>query len=661
MKNEKSILLLILFAIQSVLYAQVIDRKDLPSKNIKLSGWAKEFLVRQESGLTGHPEESGFPFNTGMWTEDMDYTDREYPGGTGWWPYEQTGYYLDGALRCGYMNNSEKLVERVRKNISYVLNHADEDGTLHAGSVADDWWPMVVFMRMLFEEYQVTNNPKLLNAIEKHYHSVYEKEESFNLPKEAEFSLRSFLHIEHLCKLYGITGKQWYIDIAEKLYGAFQGNAIASENNKSLRLTAYGMSEGLVPGGHSVTYHEFLKLPVVLYYYTKKAEYKTAFERGFELLHEHHELADGLSSSVEGLSGKAANMAHELCNVSDFNWAAGWALLATGDAKYADKMEKVLYNAGFSSVTSDFKAHQYYGAPNMPISSGMSSFYNDDADWGFTAKGRLCYRPGHDTECCSGNVHRMFPTFINRAAIVEPDGIKLALYIPSTIDVKVKNQQLKFTQKTNYPFNHSINIKFENAPSKKINFDLRIPGWSDSYTIKFNGETIKQGVDNSFFENINRRFKKGDQINIVFKTTPKIIKQGKGTSIMYGPLVYSYPIEARKRVITSDDGNKCSPEFPAYELLPKYPHNWAYSLSANLKSSDIEIIESGNSSYPWDYGNAPVKLKVTALPVKNWKLKDNVAASEFPKKLELGENADTLILEPMGTTLLRITEFPQNR
>lgn len=651
---------LILFLTMGGVGFSQVERNDLASNNIKLSGWAKEFLDRQETGLTGYPEQSGFPFNTGMWTEQMDFTDREFPGGSGWWPYEQTGYYLDGALRCGYMNNSEELIKRVKENISYVLENADSDGTLHAGNVKDDWWPLVVFMRMLFEEYKVTGDAKILEGIKKHYQSVYKKAESFNLPKDSGFSTRKLLHIEHLCKLYDLTNNKWYLEIAEKLYNKFQANADVSQTKELLPLTAKGMAQGMRPSGHSVTYHEFLKLPVILFYYTQKEEYKLAFERGFELLKQHHELADGLSSSVEGLEGKAVDMAHELCNVSDFNWTAGWALLATGNVKYADKMEKVMYNAGFSSVTADFKAHQYYGNPNMPISSDMSSFYNDKSGWGFAAKGRLCYRPGHDTECCSGNVHRMFPTFVNRAVITEPNGVKIALYLPSIIDVKIKNEQLKFTQETSYPFNHTIDIKIENAPSKRINFDFRIPGWSESYVIKLNGHVIQQGTDNTFFESIKRKFKKGDILNIAFKTSPKIDDRDKGIAIMYGPLVYSYPLEAKTRIITADDGRKCSPEFPAYEFLPKFPHSWAYSLSANIKSSDIEIIKTNMESYPWDYGKSPLKLKVSARAVKNWKLKNNVAASEFPAVLDVGEAVDTLVLEPMGGTLLRITEFPKS-
>jgi len=107
--------------LQHISYSQSTQREDLASNNIKLSGWAKEYLVRQVSGLTGHPEESGFPFNTGMWTEDMDFRDREFPGGSEWWPYEQTALYLDGALRCGYMIESEELIRRAEENILYVI------------------------------------------------------------------------------------------------------------------------------------------------------------------------------------------------------------------------------------------------------------------------------------------------------------------------------------------------------------------------------------------------------------------------------------------------------------------------------------------------------------------------------------------------------------
>ena len=197
----------------------VTKRHDLASSSIRLHGWAKEFIKRQEDGLTGHPEQSGYPFNTGMWTGPMDVADREFGQyGSGWWPYEQTGYYLDGALRCGYINQSTEMLERVRKNIRYVLDHADADGTLRADKIENDWWPMVVFMRILFEEYANTQDAELLAAIQKHYRAVYSRDASFRKVEKLDFNARALLHVEHLCTLFEITQDRFYVDAAERLY-----------------------------------------------------------------------------------------------------------------------------------------------------------------------------------------------------------------------------------------------------------------------------------------------------------------------------------------------------------------------------------------------------------------------------------------------------------
>ena len=60
--------------------------------------------------------------------------------------------------------------------------------------------------------------------------------------------------------------------------------------------------------------------------------------------------------------------------------------------------------------------------------------------------------------------------------------------------------------------------------------------------------------------------------------------------------------------------------------------------------------------YPWE--NPPIKLKVPARYVKNWKLRHHQEVPPFPEDLELGNDA-VLTLQPLGSTLLRITEFPK--
>ncbi len=624
--------------------------RDISSSQFKPAGWVEEFLNRQVTGLTGHPQQSGFPYDRGGWINGLDYREREIEGGQSWFPYEQAAYYMDGALRCGYLVNNSEMKRIARENIDYMIANADPDGRMRLRDIKDDWWPLVVFIRMMVEEYEVTNDPKLLEALTRHYKATYADENSIVFNFEG-FSSRSLLHVEHLCVLYDLTGDKWFIETAEKLYAKFEGG-----RKKPISITASGMNADLSPSGHAVTYHEFLKLPATLYYYTGKEYYRTAFEKGIMMLERDHELADGLSSAVEFTSGNSSAQAHELCNTIDYNWSVGWALLATENAYYADKIEKSLYNSGMAGITPDFKAHQYYSAPNMPISSGMSSEYNDKTDWGMFGKKRLCYRPGHDTECCSGNVHRMLPTFINRSSMTNDKGVKVNYYIPGTTRVDYKGDILEFTQETNYPFEFSSKIIFDHAPKSKVEFGLRIPSWATSYKITLNGEIIEdRKSEEACYRDINRKFAKGDIVEVSFETAPRFEPTAQGVAVNYGPLVFSMPIEYSTVKITDDGAGKCSEEFPAYEFIPQSTTGWAYALITN---EDIEVVDAPQSGYVWDIGNSPIKLRVKARAVKNWKLRDWTYNTEYPTDLELEDEVETLTLEPIGSTILRITDFP---
>ncbi|MFR9651151.1 MAG: beta-L-arabinofuranosidase domain-containing protein [Rikenellaceae bacterium] len=643
-------IILSLATLSVVLLSNAATYTDLTSDQFRPDGWVEEFLNRQVTGLTGHPEQSGFPFDQGGWINGLDYKDREIAGGKDWFPYEQAAYYLDGALRCGYMVNNHEMKSIVRENIDYVLSHVDESGQMRITTISDDWWPIVVFIRIMIEEYEVTGDQRLLDAMVKHYKATYSdgKGTEFNF---SGFSSRSLLHVEHLCSLYGYTGDRWFIEMAETLYDTFE-----SKKGKPSPITANGMNEGMTPSGHAVTYHEFMKLPATLYYYTGKERYRTAYERAIQMLESDHELADGLSSAVEFLSGKSAAQAHELCNSIDYNWSVGWALLACGNPYYADKMERCLYNSGIAAVTPDFRAHQYYSAPNMATSSGMSSDYNDNTNWGMFGKKRLCYRPGHDTECCSGNVHRMLPTFINRSSMWNRDGVKINFYLPGTTRIDMGGADFEFTQQTNYPHQFSSKITIERALSKRMNLSLRIPYWAESYKITLNGGVVDSGKNSeACYKDLNRKFVAGDVIEVSFDTTPKFVPTTQGVAVNYGALVYSMPIEYKENRITCDGAGKCSHDFPAYEYMPVDPLGWAYAL---VTDGGVEVVDGCDRGYMWDEGGSPTKLKVKARAVKNWKLRGWIYSAEYPEVLELEDEVVTLTLEPIGTTKLRITDFP---
>ncbi len=633
----------------------VKNYETLPASRVTPEGWAAKFLERQETGLTGNPAASGFPYNTGMWTEQMDVKNREYPEvGQDWWPYEQTAYYLDGALRCGYLNKSKALLDKVRENIKSALENAGADGGLGPRNVQDDLWCMVIFMRMLLEEYLNTEDRELLQAIERYYQQLLKQKEIFANIKGASFSIRKVLHVETLCQLAALTDNKEYLEEAETIYRRFCRQA--GEDNP---LTAPAMRAGVLPAKHAVTFHEFLKLPAVLFYYTAEPAYREAFERALQGYAEEHELVDGLGSASEALDGKGFHKVHETCNVSDFIWAVGWGLQACGEARYADKMEKVLYNAGFSSVTSDFKAHQYYGGPNLPVSMDGSSNFNDKSSWGQGAKGRLCYRPGHDTECCTGNIHRMLPCFIKNMWLLRERELSAVFYMPSMAEINIDpNNKIRIQQKTAYPFDDQVRFKFYCESPQKLNFRMRIPGWCRSYSLDLNDERIdSRHSDESHFTNLENTFEDGDEVTLTLKTEPRVEENNQSITFYHGPLLFSLPIEAKTTYTTNDGAGKCSRQYPAMQLWPR--SEWRYGFAEPPAVDEIEVIKKENAGYPWDFDQSPIMLKVPrARLVTNWNKGDHITIPQSPADPDLDCEEHTLTLKPMGATMLRISEFP---
>jgi hypothetical protein len=124
-------------------------------------------LERQRSGLTGHIEAAGYPFDTCGWacSEVAASTQK-------WWPYEQTSYYVDGLLRLGYLLDDAELVARARKQTDYVLAHEDAvGGRLGPLHLDDEWWrwPYASFFRTFMTLHAVTGDEGLVAALGRHY------------------------------------------------------------------------------------------------------------------------------------------------------------------------------------------------------------------------------------------------------------------------------------------------------------------------------------------------------------------------------------------------------------------------------------------------------------------------------------------------------------
>ena len=88
--------------------------------------------------------------------------------GDSWWPYEQTGYYIDGAIRCAYLLKDETLLKKIQANFEHTFDHVKKDGKLGGDNPVNDW-SRAVYARAMIADYGVTKNPAILESLTRNY------------------------------------------------------------------------------------------------------------------------------------------------------------------------------------------------------------------------------------------------------------------------------------------------------------------------------------------------------------------------------------------------------------------------------------------------------------------------------------------------------------
>lgn len=603
-------------------------------EGIKAEGWMKEVLTTQRNGLTGHIQVAGAPFDKEGWGDAAQKKmDR-------WEDFEQTGYWADGALRCGYFIDDQELVRRVKEWVDFQIDHPKEDGFI--GPDLHNLWPHVVFFRVIMAEYSRNPSPRIVKALSNHYKNAARSQTLIKTGgPEWDFNERTMLHIEMLCWLYQQTNDSFFIDKAEDTYKVF------CSRKSPFTMQAFLSDE--VPVVHSVSSFETLKIPVILYISTGKKEYLDAAIHGIQKVYKYHGLADGIPSGNEAHDGNMPNEVHETCCVSDAQWALGYFLQATGDVQWADLMEKICFNAAFSVVWKDFKSLQYYSSPNQVIARNNSSscMYVGGQD-------RIAYKVAHGPACCNGNMNRMIPLFCSRQWMKKGDnGIVATLYAPSSYTTKLKGSKNEITiqEETNYPFEETIRFKMQMKRSTAFSFWLRIPQWCKEASITINGQDTQIVCHAGTFAEVQRKFSNGDIIELKLPMKAKSVSMPyAGVAFERGPLVFSLNVKAKEEITETREHKGI--KFQSRILTPL--SEWNY---APVDTETIEVVNSNDYNDLWNPETTPVRLKVKAVTVRNWQLYRDNFTPYMPSVILKGEEK-VLELVPIGTTVLRMTVFP---
>ena len=380
--------------------------------------------------------------------------------------------------------------------------------------------------------YNVTGKRKLLDVCVRmadHMMTVFGPGKRDWVPGHEEIELA-------LVKLYQATGEKKYLDFSEWLLNerghGLGGNGVPLKRwNDAYHQDDKPVREMSEIAGHAVRAMYLYCGMADVAAYTHDQGYIDALNRLWDdVVLRNMYLTGGIGQSR---SNEGFTEDYDLPNLTAYcetcasvgmvywNWRMNQF---TGDSKFADVMERSMYNGALAGISLD----------------GSVFFYVNPLE----SLGEHHRKPWYGTACCPSQICRFLPSIGNYIYGVSDNAIWVNLYMGNSADIKVGNKEVTLSQETKYPWEGAVSLKVGVKGSLKTQIRLRVPGWCDEYSVSVNGETLAPQVEKGYVV-IDRKWKDGDIIGLnmdmpvkVVAADPRVKEDVGKRAIQRGPLVY---------------------------------------------------------------------------------------------------------------------------
>lgn len=210
--------------------------------------------------------------------------------------------------------------------------------------------------------------------------------------------------------------------------------------------------------------------------------------------------------------------------------------------KYADVMERSLYNSVLSGMALDGKSFFYVN----PLEVWPEACEKNPTKHHVKAVRQKWF----GCACCPPNIARLVSSLGNYIYTVNEDTIYTHLYMSHDAEINLQNQKVKLSQVTNYPWSGEVALKIgerSEGQAGVFTIAVRIPSWCTNATVTVNGESIlaeAAQLENGYLK-IARDWQNGDEIllNLDMPATfiqahPNVRADAGKVAIYRGPLVY---------------------------------------------------------------------------------------------------------------------------
>jgi DUF1680 family protein len=301
--------------------------------------------------------------------------------------------------------------------------------------------------------------------------------------------------------------------------------------------------------------------------------------------------------------------------IASFHWS--WRLLlATGDARYADLMERLLYNAFGASISTDGQRFFYVN----PLQRRFDHHEGDD--------------PGRRHEwfscaCCPPNIMRLLASLQFYLASTAGDTLFVHQYTGASVQAALAGGTLKLTMTAGLPWSGDVTIRVDEAPAGPAGLALRIPSWTTSTQVSVNGEPVSGGPGDDGYLVLGRTWQAGDEVRAEFGLTARwvypnpVIDAVRGcAAVERGPLVYCF-----EQADQPDGADLAFLTVPGAPGLAEHRTDLP-GIGATVVLETSAVHRTANPPGSWPYQATPgdpgagEPVTVTAVPYFQWDNRD---------------------------------------
>jgi DUF1680 family protein len=225
--------------------------------------------------------------------------------------------------------------------------------------------------------------------------------------------------------------------------------------------------------------------------------------------------------------------------ISSVMWS--WRLLlVTGESRYADLIERTLYNGFASGLSLDGRSYYYTNPLQM-----RSDHETQSSQGSGTAAER---EPWYPCACCPPNIMRLISSLGHYLATVDDDGVQLHQYVAATLRTAGSGGPAVTLQvRTEFPWAGSVEVSVEECGDEPWTLSLRWPAWSQETRVTVNGSDAMAEPDQRGYLRIRRAWRSGDRVDLelemnerVTAAHPRVDAVRGCVAIERGPLVYAF-------------------------------------------------------------------------------------------------------------------------